>query len=81
MNLLVFDRKGEEIFVSERYDQQDGAPQTRPDSGETVKDHAGAPSATIGERSTEDKTAGQGLGQMKNDDISHRAPEMPDDAG
>jgi hypothetical protein len=66
--------------VSEQYDQQDGAPQTQPDSGETVKDSAGGRSATIGERSTEDKVAGQGLGQMKNDDIEHRAPEMPDKA-
>lgn len=66
--------------MSERYDQQDGAPQTQPDSGETVRDSGGAPSAAIGERSTEDKVAGQGLGQMKNDDIEHRAPETPDEA-
>ncbi|HKS26248.1 MAG TPA: hypothetical protein VJS44_00440 [Pyrinomonadaceae bacterium] len=66
--------------MSERYDQQEGAPQERPDSGETVNDSAGARPATIGERSTEDKVAGQGLGQMKNDDIKHRAPEMPDEA-
>ena len=63
--------------MSERYDQQDGAPQTQPDSGETVEDPSGARPATIGERSTEDKVAGQGLGQMKNDDLEHRAPEMP----
>lgn len=61
--------------MEEKYDQQDGAPALRPDSGETVRDDSGARSATIGERSTEDKVAGQGLGQMKNDDLEHRAPE------
>ncbi len=64
--------------MSERYDQQDGAPTTRPDSNETVKDDAGARPATIGERSTEDKVAGQGLGQMKNEEIEHRAPRTQD---
>lgn len=66
--------------MSERYNQQDGSPEVRPDSAETVEDSKGARPATIGERSTEDKVAGQGLGQMKNDDIEHRAPEMPDKA-
>lgn len=60
--------------MSERYDQQDGAPTTRPDSEETVRDENDARPATIGERNTEEGVAGQGLGQMKNDDIEHRAP-------
>lgn len=60
--------------MSERYDRQDGAPEVRPDSGETAKDEEGARSATIGERSTEDKVAGQGLGQMKEGEAEHRAP-------
>lgn len=64
--------------MSERYDRQDGAPALRPDSNETVKDETGGSAATIGERSTEDKVAGQGLGQMKNEDIEHRAPETKD---
>jgi hypothetical protein len=64
--------------VSEQYDQQDGAPQTQPDSGETVKDETGAHPATIGERSTEENVAGQGLGQLNKEDIGHRAPEKKD---
>lgn len=50
--------------MAERYNQQDGAPQTQPDSGETVSDPNEAHPATIGERSTEEGVAGQGLGQM-----------------
>jgi hypothetical protein len=65
--------------VSEKYDQQDGAPQTQPDSGETVNDPKGARPATIGERSTEDNVAGQGLGQIKDADIEHRAPGAKDE--
>ena len=64
--------------MSKPYDQQDGAPQTQPDSGETVKDPKGARPATIGERSTEDKVAGQGLGQMKDGEAEHRAPGVKD---
>jgi hypothetical protein len=64
--------------VSERYDQQDGAPQTKPDSNETVKDSNDERTATIGERSTEDKVAGQGLGQMKEGETKHRAPGSED---
>jgi hypothetical protein len=60
--------------VSEKYDQQDGAPQERPDSGETVNDKTGARPATVGERSTEENVAGQGLGQMKEGEAKHRAP-------
>jgi hypothetical protein len=65
-------------FVEERYNQQDGAPETRPDSAETVTDRNNARPATIGERSTEDKVAGQGLGQMKDKEPQHRAPGKQD---
>ena len=65
--------------MSERYDQQDGAPaEDRPDSNETVTARKGSRPATIGERSTEDKVAGQGLGQMKDEDTGHRAPGSRD---
>lgn len=64
--------------MSERYNQQDGAPEERPDSNETVTDKEGARPATIGERSTEEKVAGQGLGQMKDEEIGHRAPGAKD---
>lgn len=64
--------------MSERYDQQDGAPSERPDSNENIVDNKGARPATIGERSTEDKVAGQGLGQMKDGEIRHRAPGAED---
>ena len=60
--------------MTKEYDQQDGAPQTRPDSNETVKESAGARPATIGERSTEENVAGQGLGQMSEGEADHRAP-------
>jgi hypothetical protein len=64
--------------LSERYNQQDGAPEMRPDSAETVKDLNDARPATIGERSTEDNVAGQGLGQMKEGETEHRAPGAKD---
>lgn len=60
--------------MSERYNRQDGAPETRPDSGEAVKDSDQNPTATVGERSTEEKVAGQGLGQMSGEEAEHRAP-------
>lgn len=64
--------------MSERYNQQDGAPSDRPDSNENVEDRNNARPATVGERSTEEKVAGQGLGQMKDGEIRHRAPEAED---
>jgi hypothetical protein len=64
--------------MEERYDQQDGAPETQPDAGETVTDRNHSRPATTGERSTEDKVAGQGLGQMKDREPQHRAPGTKD---
>ena len=54
--------------MTERYDRQDGAPQTEPDKGENVSDPNEAHPATTGERSTEEKVAGQGLGQYSGDE-------------
>jgi hypothetical protein len=54
--------------MTEGYDQQDGSPQTEPGKGENVSDLNEAHPATIGERSTEDKVAGQGLGQYSGDE-------------
>jgi hypothetical protein len=51
--------------MTERYDQQDGSPNPRPDSGEAVSDPNNARPAVIGERSTQENMAGQGLGQYK----------------
>jgi hypothetical protein len=50
--------------MTERYNQQDGGPATQPDSGEIVTDAEDARPATVGERSTEQGVAGQGLGQI-----------------
>ena len=61
--------------MAEHYDQQDGAPQTQPDSGETVSEQNEAHPATIGERSTEEGVAGQGLGQMPG------SKDQQDDSG
>lgn len=60
--------------MSERYNRQDGAPEIRPDSEETVTGKNQNRPATTGERSTEDKVAGQGLGQMPDEEAEHRAP-------
>ena len=64
--------------MSEKYNQQDGAPETRPDSEETVTDNRNARPATTGERSTEDKVAGQGLGQMSEEDAKKSASGSQD---
>ncbi len=50
--------------MDERYNQQDGGPATQPDSGEIVTVPEGSRPATVGERSTEQGVAGQGLGQI-----------------
>jgi hypothetical protein len=54
--------------MTEKYDQQDRAPNPRPDSGEAVSDPNNAHPATIGERKTEEDMAGQGLGQLNEAD-------------
>ena len=54
--------------MTERYDQQDGAPQTQHDKGEKRIRPERAHPATIGERSTEEQGGGQGLGQYSGDE-------------
>jgi hypothetical protein len=54
--------------MAEKYDQQDGSPNPRPDSGETVLDPNDAHPAVVGERSTQENIGGQGLGQYKGDE-------------
>ena len=50
--------------MAEKYNQQDGGPNPHPDSNEVVTDPNNARPATVGERSTQENMAGQGLGQM-----------------
>lgn len=50
--------------MTEKYNQQDGGPNPPPDSNEVVSDPNNARPAMIGERSTQENMAGQGLGQI-----------------
>jgi hypothetical protein len=68
--------------MTERYNQQDGSPDPRPDSGEAVSDPNNARPAVVGERSTQEDMGGQGLGQYKGEegkpgstDINRQADE------
>ena len=54
--------------MTEKYDQQDGAPDPRPDTDTAVNDQNDAHPATVGERSTQENMGGQGLGQMPDHD-------------
>ena len=54
--------------MTEEYRKQDGGPVTQPDPEQNVRDVNQARPATTGERSTEEGMAGQGLGQMPNDE-------------
>ncbi len=54
--------------MTERYNQQTGGPAIQPDSGEIVSDPNGDHPAVVGERSTVEGRAGQGLGQMSDAD-------------
>lgn len=54
--------------MTKKYDQQDGAPNPRPDSGEAVSDPNSAHPAMIGERKTQENMGGQGLGQLNEAD-------------
>ena len=62
--------------MAERYDRQDGSPDPRPDSGEAVSDPNNAHPAVIGERSTQENMAGQGLGQYKGEDSKPRGADL-----
>ncbi|HEV2911725.1 MAG TPA: hypothetical protein VGX92_00295 [Pyrinomonadaceae bacterium] len=54
--------------MTEQYNQQDGAPETETDSEQTRSDPNRARPAVVGERSTQEGMAGQGLGQMPDSD-------------
>ena len=54
--------------MPEKYNQQDGGPQIQPDSNENVSDPNEARPATVGERSTQEGMAGQGLGQISHEE-------------
>lgn len=56
--------------MTEQYNKQDGSPEK--DSDQTVSDPAGARPATVGERSTQENMAGQGLGQMPDEDAEKK---------
>ncbi len=58
--------------MAKKYDQQDGAPNARSDSNETISDSDNAHPAAIGERSTQENMAGQGLGQNKGEKDEQR---------
>ncbi len=70
--------------MTEQYNQQDGGPAISPDSGEIVSDPNGDHPAVVGERSTVEGRAGQGLGQMSSADdkrantADHRNPRQAD---
>jgi hypothetical protein len=61
--------------MTERYNQQDGAPETDRDSDQTVTDPNQARPAVVGERSTQEGMAGQGLGQMPDDEGKPKSSE------
>ena len=73
--------------MTERYNQQDGGPATQPDSGEIVTVPEGSRPATVGERSTGQGMAGQGLGQIsgaggeRRDSTAATGDETPADRG
>lgn len=67
--------------MTEKYDQQDGAPNPRPDSGEAVSDPNNAHPATIGEAKTQENMGGQGLGQLNKEDEERLADPQQQVAG
>lgn len=56
--------------MTEQYNKQDGSPEK--DSDQTVSDPNNARPATVGERSTQENMAGQGLGQMPDEDAEKK---------
>jgi hypothetical protein len=56
--------------MTEQYNKQDGSPEK--DSDQTVSVPDDARPATVGERSTQENMAGQGLGQMPDEDAEKR---------
>ena len=54
--------------MNDKYDQQDGAPHPRPDSGEAASAPGEERDAFVNERGIEEGLAGQGLGQLNEED-------------
>jgi len=62
--------------MTERYNQQDGAPEkTETDSDQTRSDPKHEREAVVGERSTQEGMAGQGLGQMTDSERERKDSE------
>lgn len=57
--------------MTDKYSKQDGEPQPQTTDSENVIETASEPS-TLGDRSTEEKVGGQGLGQMSDEEAEHR---------
>lgn len=58
--------------MTNKYSKQDGRPLPESADDENVLETASEPTTT-GDRSTEEKVGGQGLGQMSDEDVAHRA--------
>lgn len=58
--------------MTEEYRKQDGGPVTQTDDEQNVSDPNHARPATVGERSTQEGVAGQGLGQMPYDESEQK---------
>ena len=54
--------------MGERYDRQDGAPHPRPDSAEAASAPGEERDAFVNNRGIEEGLAGQGLGQLNEED-------------
>ncbi|HYY59229.1 MAG TPA: hypothetical protein VE842_18005 [Pyrinomonadaceae bacterium] len=61
--------------MTKQYNQQDGAPETEPESDQARSDPNDARPAVVGERSTQEGMAGQGLGQMTDGEGEPKSPE------
>ena len=62
--------------MSDKYDQQDGAPHPRPDSGEAASAPGEKPDAFVNNRGIEEGLAGQGLGQLNEEDEQRLADQQ-----
>ena len=54
--------------MSDKYDKQDGAPHPRPDSDEAASTPGEERDAFVSDRGIEEGLAGQGLGQLNEED-------------
>ena len=58
--------------MTEEYRKQDGGPVTQTDPEQNVSDPNKARPAAVGEKSTQEGMAGQGLGQMPDDESEQK---------